>query len=234
MGCVCFSLVERGHRVHPRILGCIVTDREAAQVAREAQEDEVLMLAYGRGDASAFEILLKRHQRPIYNFLVRHVGNTALAEDLMQEVFLRVIKGAASYKQEAKFTTWLYTIARNLCVDSARRARHRQAASLDQPLGHADGDRARTLADLTADHRPDVERQVISRRLQDELQRAIDSLNDEQREVFLMRETLALSFKEIAEIVQCPENTAKSRMRYALEQLRRELDGYSDVARTAT
>jgi RNA polymerase sigma-70 factor (ECF subfamily) len=78
-----------------------------------------------------------------------------------------------------------------------------------------------------------VERQVISQRLQDRIQQAIGELSEEQREVFLMRETLNLPFKEIAEIVQCPENTVKSRMRYALEQLRRTLDEYKDLARAA-
>lgn len=207
--------------------------REAVQVAREEREDEALMLAYGQGDAAAFELLLRRHQRPVFNFLVRQVGNTALAEDLLQEVFLRLIKGAAGYKQQAKFTTWLYTIARNLCVDHARRARHRQASSLDQPLKSSGQGRSRTLGDLAADPRPGVERQVDSRRIQDRLQSAIDALNEEQREVFLMRETLDLSFKEIAEIVRCPENTAKSRMRYALEQLRKTLDSYRDVVSAA-
>ena len=189
------------------------------------------MTAYGRGDVAAFDVLLKRHQRPIYNFLLRHVGNPAAAEDLVQEVFMRVIKGAAGYKQQAKFTTWLYTIARNLCVDFARRSKHRRAASLDQPLGRGDDGPGPTIGDLTADRGPNVERQVVSQRLQDRIQQAIGELSEEQREVFLMRETLNLPFKEIAEIVQCPENTVKSRMRYALEQLRRALDAYKDLAR---
>ena len=79
----------------------------------QERADEALMLAYQQGDPAAFDVLLKRHQRPVYNFLLRNVGNPALAEDLLQEVFLRVIRSAASYKKEAKFTTWIYTIARN-------------------------------------------------------------------------------------------------------------------------
>ena len=109
--------------------------REATSaLVREERGDEALMEAYQRGDTRAFEVLLARHQRPVFNFFVRQVGNRALAEDLLQDVFLRVIKGARNYKREAKFTTWLYTIARNLCVDNARRAKHRKAASLDQPV----------------------------------------------------------------------------------------------------
>lgn len=191
------------------------------------------MLAYGQGDIAAFRELLQRHERPVFNFLLRHVGNRAYAEDLLQEVFLRVIKGAAAYKRQAKFTTWLYTIARNLCVDNARRAKHRQATSLDQPL-RANASRERTMGDLTADPRPGVDRLAASARLNDRIQQAIANLPEEQREVFLMRETLDLQFKEIAEIVQCPESTAKSRMRYALEQLRRELEDYREVAYAAS
>jgi RNA polymerase sigma-70 factor (ECF subfamily) len=195
---------------------------------REELGDEALMECYQRGDSRAFEVLLQRHQRPVYNFLIRQVGHPQLAEDLLQEVFLRVIKGATNYKREAKFTTWLYTIARNLCTDNARRAKHRRAASLDQPAGNVEG--RSTVGELISDKGPAVDRQVIGRQLQKRLQGAIAQLSDEQREVFLMRETLQLPFKEIAEIVGCPENTVKSRMRYALENLREMLEEYRDLA----
>lgn len=196
---------------------------------REERGDEALMEAYQRGDTRAFEVLLSRHQRPVFNFLARQVGNQALAEDLLQEVFLRVIRGAGAYKREAKFTTWLYTIARNLCVDNARRAKHRQAASLDQPVGRGEG--KSTMGDFVADQGAAVDRAVINRELQGRLKDAIAQLSDEQREVFLMREALNLPFKEIADIVGCPENTVKSRMRYALEHLRSQLHEYQDLAR---
>ena len=98
------------------------------------EADEVLMVRYQKGEVRAFEILLQRHRKPIFNFILRFVGSRELAEDLMQEAFLRVIKSAENYKRQAKFTTWLYTIARNLCVDQSRRAKHRKAQSLDAPL----------------------------------------------------------------------------------------------------
>jgi RNA polymerase sigma-70 factor (ECF subfamily) len=121
-------------------------------LALEERDDEALMLAYRQGEARAFNVLLNRHQRPIFNFLVRQVGDQELAKDLLQEAFLRVVRSAASYKREAKFTTWLYTIARNLCIDNARRAKHRKMASLEQPIGKDDG--ARTLMDTVADKGP--------------------------------------------------------------------------------
>ncbi len=187
------------------------------------------MEAYQHGDTRAFELLLKRHQRPVFNFIYRQVGIEPVAEELLQEVFLRIIKGAARYQRKAKFTTWMYTIARNICVDQSRRAKHRQAASLDAPLGQ--GGDGGTLKDVLPNDGPAVDRQAIGLELQKRIKEAIDSLNDEQREVFLMREYLNLPFKEIAEITGCPENTIKSRMRYALEHLRKQLEEYQDLAK---
>jgi RNA polymerase sigma-70 factor, ECF subfamily len=193
------------------------------------------MRAYQKGDTRAFEQLLQRHRRPVYNFLHRQVGNEAMAEDLLQEVFLRIIKGAPSYQQQAKFTTWMYTIARNLCVDHGRRAKHRRAMSLDQPVSNKSNEPGQaTAGDLTADRGPNVEHQAIGGQLRGQLRLAIASLNDEQREVFLMREYLNLQFKEIADIVGCPENTVKSRMRYALDHLRRQLEEYRDLAQAVS
>jgi len=195
----------------------------------EPLSDEDLMEAYQRGDTHAFERLLRKHRKPVYNFIQRQVGNEATAEDLMQDCFLRIIKGAAAYQRQAKFTTWMYTIARNLCVDHMRRAKHRRAASLDQPVRKDEKDQG-TMGDLVADSGPAVDRQVIGRQLQGRLQQAIAGLSEDQREVFLMREYLNLPFKEIAEIIGCPENTVKSRMRYALDHLRQLLDEYKDLA----
>jgi len=86
------------------------------------ESNEALMMRFRDGDVRAFEFLLSRHQKPIYEFILRSVGsyNTALAEDLAQETFLRVVKQAKTYEQRAKFTTWLYTLARNLCIDNSR------------------------------------------------------------------------------------------------------------------
>ena len=192
--------------------------------------DEALMLRYQKGDARAFEVLLTRHRRPIYNFILRFVGDRAASEDVLQETFLRVIKGADTWERQAKFTTWLYTIARNLCVDASRRGKHRKAASLDAPMSR-DADDSRTLLDVTADKSVSVDRQAIGNELGVKMQAAIAKLSEEQREVFLMREFHDMQFKEIAVVVGCPENTVKSRMRYALEKLREELEEYADLAK---
>src|SRR5688500_10299824 len=113
------------------------------------EPDEVLMVAYQKGDVRAFEIILTRHRKAIYNFILRFVGSRETAEDLLQETFLRGIKGAASYEKQAKLTTWIYTIARNLCTDQSRRAKHRRTQSLDAPLSKHE-ERSGSLHDVLA------------------------------------------------------------------------------------
>jgi RNA polymerase sigma-70 factor, ECF subfamily len=187
------------------------------------ETDEALMEAFRDGDARAFEQLVARHQRGVYNFLLRSVGVRARTEELLQEVFLRVVRSKQRYERTAKFTTWLYAIARNLCVDESRRARFRDHASLDAERRGKDGDGGRTLlATLAADEVP-TDEAALAGTLRERLAAAVDRLPDEQREVFLLRQLSGLSFREIGETVGIPENTVKSRMRYALEKLRVEL-----------
>lgn len=199
--------------------------------ARGEATDEMLMVRYQRGDAHAFGELLRRYKTPIYNFVMRHVRQPQTAEDITQDVFLRVVQNAAEFKHEARFSTWLYTIARNLCVDQLRKASHRRHPSLDQPAGNSDD--ARPLGESISDPHPgaSVERRATSNQVADRIVRAVDALPDDQREVFLLREIGNLPFKDIAEIVGVGENTVKSRMRYALERLKQALSEFEEYAR---
>jgi RNA polymerase sigma-70 factor (ECF subfamily) len=195
--------------------------------------DEELMRAFQRGEPRAFERLVGRHRGPVFNFILRYTGNRARAEDLLQETWLKVVRNAKDYEPKAKFTTWLYTIARNLCVDSARKESHRQADSLE-----ASADDGRGLSERLASEGAAPDREAYNVRLRPLLQKALESLPTEQREVFLLREYSGIAFKEIAGITGVPEPTVKSRMRYALEGLRRALaelgvDGdWADAGRT--
>jgi RNA polymerase sigma-70 factor (ECF subfamily) len=191
--------------------------------------DESLMLRYQEGDRAAFGVLVKRHQGPLFNFAFRQVRVPQLAEDVVQETFVRVVQNAADFKHEARFTTWVYTITRNLCIDQLRKRALRKHPSLDQASGE-EGD-GPTLGEQTADPRASVEREATGTELKERIARAVGTLPDEQREVFLMREVVNLPFKEIAEITGVPENTVKSRMRYALERLQEALAEYEDYAR---
>jgi len=191
--------------------------------------DETLMLRYQQGDRAAFAQLVRRHQTALFNFALRQVRIPQVAEDVVQESFVRVVQNAADFKHEARFTTWVYTITRNLCIDHLRKRALRKHPSLDESRGE-EGD-GPTLGEQTADPRASVEREATGTELKERIARAVDTLPDEQREVFLMREIANLPFKEIAEITGVPENTVKSRMRYALERLQEHLSEYEEYAR---
>jgi RNA polymerase sigma-70 factor (ECF subfamily) len=187
--------------------------------------DEELMLAYQRGDASALEELIHRHGRPLFGFLLRLTGNRAKAEDAYQEVFLRVIRFAGSYQSSARFAAWLYTIARNLCIDQVRRDRFRAVESLDDPISE---ESETTRMETIKSDGPNPEENLRGQELAEALETALSGLPPEQKEVFLLRERAGLSFKEIAEMTKAPLNTVKTRMHYALNSLRKCLinDGF--------
>ncbi|WP_394820608.1 RNA polymerase sigma factor [Pendulispora albinea] len=200
--------------------------------ARVEVTDEALMIRYQRGDGSAFAQLVRRHQTSLYNFAFRQLGVGQLAEDVVQDAFVRVVQNAADFKHEARFTTWLYTIARNLCIDQMRKRALRRHPSLDEARAGSDGDGdGPTLGEQTADARANVERDAGGTEIKQRIAKAVEALPDDQREVFLMRELANLPFKEIAEITGVPENTVKSRMRYALERLQDALCEYEEYAR---
>jgi len=192
--------------------------------------DESLMIRFQSGDRAAFTVLVRRHQGPLFNFALRYLRSSPVAEEVVQDAFVRVVQNAAEFKHEARFSTWLYTIARNLCIDQTRKRALRRHPSLDEPKKAEEGD-GPTLGEQTADGKASVERAVVSLEIRERVASAIDALPEEQREVFLMREVSNLPFKEIAEIVGVSENTVKSRMRYALERLQEALSEFEEYAR---
>jgi RNA polymerase sigma-70 factor (ECF subfamily) len=195
------------------------------------------MTAYQNGDVAAFAELVARHEAPLWNYLRRFVKSPEAAEDLLQETFLRVIKKADEWKPSAKFSTWLYTIARNLTIDHARSMTHRGAISLDGAARAGavtgldmQGDMEGALHERVSAKEPGAEQRALDRELAGQLEQAIARLPEPQREVFVMREVLGLPFAEIALAVGTSEATIKSRMRYALERLRSELAGLDSPA----
>jgi RNA polymerase sigma-70 factor (ECF subfamily) len=198
--------------------------------ARADATDEMLMVRYQRGDQEAFAELVRRYQLPVFNFTTRQLRDASLAEDATQEVFLRVVQNASEFKHEARFSTWLYAIARNLAVDLLRKLVHRRHSSLEQP---GVGAESRPLGEILSDPHPRAatERSAVSSEVAGSIIRAIDSLPAEQREVFLLREIARLPFREIAEITGVGENTVKSRMRYALDRLQTALCEFEEYAR---
>ena len=232
-GMVSRTALERGDFQQERLhLRCRRQVTIVGTSGRAEVSDEALMLRYQRGDLSGFWRSRRAPQDPAFQFRLRQVGAVGAAEDLVQEVFVRVIESAGTFKHEAKFTTWAYTIARNLCVDHHRKASYRRHASLDERETREHGD-GPSLGDQVADSHPraSTERGAISNEIQVRVVAALDALPVEQREVFLLRQVANLPFQEIAGITGTPENTVKSRMRYALERLQEALTEFEEYAR---
>jgi RNA polymerase sigma-70 factor (ECF subfamily) len=200
--------------------------------SRDEATDEALMTRFQGGDASALAALVQRHKTTLYNFILRQVRHPMVAEDLVQDVFLRIVHRAGDYKHEARFATWAYSIARNISIDHLRKMALRRHPSLDQPAG-AGSEFGQSLGERTADDRPSasIDRAAIGGELGIRITRAVEDLPPDQREVFLLRQLAEVPFREIADIVGASENTVKSRMRYALERLQAALRDYEDYAR---
>ena len=190
-----------------------------------ADEDAALVTRFQRGEAAVFDTLFTRHQDYVYNIVYGIVGNAEESRDLTQEVFVQVYRSLPRFRNSARFGTWLYTIARNLCIDHARKRALRNHPSLDE------GAQGPTLGERTADPAANVEQAASAAEIRRRVLTAVDALPEEQREVFLLREISNLPFKEIAQVVGIPENTVKSRMRYALERLQAALSDFEEYAR---
>jgi RNA polymerase sigma factor (sigma-70 family) len=190
-----------------------------------AQEtDENLMARFGRGEAAAFEFLYRRHESRIFRYLQRNVKNEATANDLMQEVWFAVVRGAANYQPTAKFTTWLFTIAHNRMVDMIR-ANHR-LQSLDAG-DDADPEASSALERLADSPKLEPLAQVQSQDEAAALLSAVTQLPAEQRSAFLLQAEGDLSVEEIAEATGSSFETVKSRLRYARAKLRQLLWEYA-------
>jgi len=173
--------------------------------------DEQLMLAYAGGDATAFEALYARHKGPLFRFVLRSVKAHAQAEELFQEIWMRAIEARARYRPEAKFTTWLYTIAHNRMVDHWR-AKGLSLVSLDDEEHAA----AEPVAPPSAEPHANLEASRAAARLSE----AIAALPLAQREAFLLHMEGDLTAAEIAAATGTHEEAAKSRLRYATAKLK--------------
>lgn len=183
---------------------------------KERSDDE-LMMAYQKGDLSAFEALLKRYEKGLYHFSLRLLDNRMLAEDVTQEAFVRVIKASSRYKASTSFRNYLYRIARNLCLDILRKRTsegHRETG---------DGSGSGEILDAVPDNSPGPESLADTRQVRMALHQALSNLPPEQREVFLLKEVRDMKLQDVATVTGTKLNTVKSRLRYALLNLREQL-----------
>ena len=181
--------------------------------------DEQLMLAYAAGDAAAFETLYARHKGRLYRFVLRGIRERGIAEELFQEIWVRVIEARQRYAPQARFTTWLYTIAHHRMVD------HWRKRGLNVvPLARDDSDDP-ARPEPAAEAAREPQRQAETNEQLERLGRALQVLPPAQREAFLMREEGGLTLAEIATATGSNEEAVKSRLRYAVAKLREALDG---------
>jgi RNA polymerase sigma-70 factor (ECF subfamily) len=200
--------------------GLLAVGGSASDVDAGAVSDAEVMLRVREGDDAAFDYLVQKYRRPIIGFMYRMAHNPAIAEELAQEVFLRVYRSRANYEPSAKFSTWLYRIATNLGVNHARDTRHERAentVNLDEP----DTETGQTL-DL-ADKTPTVEEEILRRERLAAIRQKIEALPERQRMAVLMHKYQQMDYRQIAEVLKLSESATKSLLFRAYEALRAQL-----------
>jgi len=186
----------------------------------EGYTDAEVMLRVKTGDDSAFDYLVQKYRRPLVSFMYRMARNTAAAEDLAQEVFLRVYRSRQSYEASAKFTTWLYRIATNLAVNHARDTRHERpevTVSLDEP-----DEESGTTPDV-ADSKVTVEEALVLRERMLAIRSKVEALPERQKMAVIMHKYQQMDYKQIAEVLKLSESATKSLLFRAYETLREQL-----------
>ena len=189
----------------------------------DPKSDAAIMLRVAEGDEAGFNYLAEKYHRPMIHFLYRMVGNQAVAEELAQEVFLRVYRARSSYRAEARFTTWLYRIATNLAVNHARDTRHERSAQtvyLDQP------DQETGTTPDVADDEPTAEQQLLRDERMAAIRLHVMALPERQRMGVLMHKYQGMDYRQIGEVLKLSESATKSLLFRAYQTLRDKLKDF--------
>ena len=198
----------------------VSTSLPSALAGAEGTSDAEVMLRVKAGDQPAFNYLVQKYRRPLVSFMYRMARNAGVAEDLAQEVFLRVYRSRESYEASAKFTTWLYRIATNLAVNHARDTRHERpevVVSLDEP------DEATGMTMDLADGEITAEQAMLRRERLMGIRRKIEALPERQRLAVVMHKYQQMDYRQIAEVLELSESATKSLLFRAYETLREQL-----------
>ncbi len=199
------------------------TPRAGMRDELDPKSDAAIMLRVAEGDEAGFNYLATKYHRPMIHFLYRMVGNQAVAEELAQEVFLRVYRARSSYRAEARFTTWLYRIATNLAVNHARDTRHERSAQtvyLDQP-----DEETGTTPDV-ADDEPTVEQKLLRDERMAAIRLHVMALPERQRMAVLMHKYQGMDYRQIGEVLKLSESATKSLLFRAYQTLRDKLKDF--------
>ncbi|MGC8549484.1 MAG: RNA polymerase sigma factor [Acidobacteriaceae bacterium] len=191
--------------------------------AAELDSDSAVMLRVRDGDDAAFSFLVEKYNRPMIHYMYRMTHNQAIAEELAQEVFLRVYRSRESYRAEARFSTWLYRIATNLGVNHARDTRHERTAHTVY-LDERDPETG-TTPDV-ADSSPTVEQDLVREERMKAIRRHVMALPERQRNAVLMHKYQGLDYRQIGEVLKLSESATKSLLFRAYQTLRERLKGF--------
>jgi RNA polymerase sigma-70 factor (ECF subfamily) len=183
---------------------------------------EELMARIAEGDEDAFEILVNRHQTSVLNLIYRFIGDRTQAKDLAQEVFIRVWQAARSYQPKAKFTTWVYRITANLCVNELKSARRKKWFSFNR----SDKDGEHTFEETLADSAPSSEDLLLEKERSRRISDALQSLPENQRMALILKRYEGLSYQEIAQIIGCSVSAVESLLVRAKRTLQEKLKIY--------
>lgn len=192
---------------------------ESSTCAQVEDEDVKLMLGFKQGDNSCFETLLDKYHNSIINFIYRFIGDKAGAEDLAQEVFLRVYRSAKTYLPKAKFSTWIYIIAKNLALNELRRKESHKTSSLQESISCEETDMPRQFCDDRASAVMGLEKQDLI----EAVKKAINSLPDNQKVAVILRRYQDFSYEEIAKVIGCSVSAVKSLLNRAKKALKEKL-----------
>ncbi|KKM10599.1 hypothetical protein SY88_13115 [Clostridiales bacterium PH28_bin88] len=184
-----------------------------------------LVISAQQGDQEAFAQLVRLYKKPVYSLAFRMLHNAEDAQDLAQETFLRVYRSLGRFRPGEKFSTWVYRIATNLCIDALRK--RRDPANCPSSLMDLEG----VLADGPADLRETPEDAYLAGELRRSIHKAIDALPDKYRAVVILRHIHELSYEEIASVMNLPVNTIRTHLHRARERLREELRSSSAEVR---
>ena len=183
------------------------------------EEEKTLIQQAQSGDVDAFEQLIDEHQKRIFSIAYRVAGNPDDAADMAQEVLVKIFKNLNKFKGDSKFSTWIYRVATNTCLDELKRIRRHPTYSLDQEI---DTDEGSISADIM-DEAPTPEQAAERKAVQNAVNAAIARLGDDHKKVIVLRDIQGFSYEEIAEMMNCSDGTVKSRISRARAQLKKIL-----------
>ena len=192
-------------------------------MADQADPDAVLMLRVKRGDRAAFAALVEKYKQPLFNFVFRTLRDEIETEDVAQNTFLQVWKSRARYQRTAKFTTWLFTIARNLCLNEIRRRSRHPAESIEEAHAEHDDQPRQQYEDKAHIAAPE---KLLHRELAGKIEEALAELPENQRTAILLCRQDELSYEEIAGILDCSLSATKSLIHRGRETLKEKLKRY--------